>query len=72
MLPAFTGTVVAMMDGAEGAVDMADMGFVENGGAGRHGDVGVHGSSPGPRCERGRAMAPLSGGGVCARIDRGI
>src|SRR5208283_1981467 len=25
MLPAFTGTVVAMMDGAEGAVDMADM-----------------------------------------------
>ena len=48
VLPAFTGTMVPATDGAEGAVDMADMGFVKNGGAGRQDDIGVHGSSPDP------------------------
>ena len=31
VLPACAGTVVALPDGSEGAVDMADMGFVEDG-----------------------------------------
>src|SRR6202049_5273507 len=47
VLPAFPGTVVALPDGAEGAVDVASMGVVENGRAGgRHVRDCIHGSSP--------------------------
>jgi hypothetical protein len=54
VLPAFPGTVVALPDGAEGAVDVAGKGVVENGRAGgRHIRDCIHGSSPDPRSGAG-------------------
>jgi hypothetical protein len=45
VLPAFPRTVVVLPDGAEGAVDVAGLGFVENGRAGgRHIRDCIHGS----------------------------
>ena len=42
MLPGFARGDVAVQDGAEGALDVADVGVVEHGGLDRLGDLDVH------------------------------